>query len=69
MLAKIKGVRVVGTVTSNGRCPACNEPLIVHDKDGYRFFKIVGIAEYYNGEEYMKCKHCGQFVERPKVAV
>ncbi len=69
MVAKIKGVKVVGVVTSNGRCPACNEPLIVRDKDGYDFIKNDGIAEFSSGEHYIKCKHCKQFVGHTKIAV
>lgn len=67
MVAKIKGVKVVGIVTQDGRCPDCGETLIVHDQ-GYRFIKNRGIAEFDNGEHYIKCK-CGQFVGRSKVAV
>ncbi len=67
MVARIKGVKVAGIVTQDGRCPGCGEVLIVRD-EGYRFVKSRGIAELDNGEHYIKCK-CGQFVGRPKVAV
>ena len=67
MVAKIKGVAVVGIVTQDGRCPDCGETLIVRD-EGYWFMKARGIAEFDTGEQALKCK-CGQFVERPKVAV
>lgn len=67
MVARIKGVRVAGIVTQDGRCPDCGEALIVRD-EGYRFIKTRGTAEFDNGDHYIKCK-CGQFVERPKVAV
>lgn len=67
MVAKIKGVKVVGTVTQDGKCPNCGETLIVRDK-GYQFIKNRGIAEFDNGEHYIKCK-CGQFVGRLSVAV
>lgn len=67
MIARIKDVKVVGTVTQDGKCPDCGETLIVRD-EGYRFVKNHGIAEFDNGEQYIKCK-CGQFVWRPKVAV
>lgn len=69
MVVKTKGVKVVGTVTQDGRCPACKKPLVVHDEDGYQFVKNDGIAEFYNGEHYIKCKNCKQFVGRPKIAV
>ncbi len=64
MVAKIKGVVVIGSVTSDGRCPGCGGTLITRD-EGYRFTKTRGIAEFDNGECYIKCK-CGRFVERPK---
>lgn len=67
MVKAIKGSKVAGIVTQDGRCPDCGETLIVRD-EGYRFIKNRGIAEFDNGEHYIKCK-CGQFVERPKVAV
>lgn len=67
MVVRIKGVAVVGSVTSDGKCPDCGETLIVRD-EGYRFIKNRGIAEFDNGEHYIKCK-CGQFVGRPKVAL
>lgn len=67
MVKTIKGVKVAGIVTQDGRCPDCGETLIVRDK-GYQFIKTRGIAEFNNGEHYIKCK-CGQFVERPKVDV
>lgn len=67
MVKAIKGSKVVGVVTQDGRCPDCGEVLIVRD-EGYRFIKARGIAEFDTGEQVIKCK-CGQFVERPKVAV
>ena len=70
MVEKIKGIKVVGTVTQDGRCPdsKCKQPIIVRD-EGYRFIKDRGTVEFDNGERYIKCKHCGQFVMRPQIAV
>lgn len=60
MVARIKNVEVAGVITSNGKCPACLSTLRVRDTD-YTFTKNNGLAEFDNGERYIKCK-CGRFV-------
>lgn len=70
MRRMIKNTEVAGVIKSGGRCPNqnCNRPIIVNDEE-YQFVKNDGIVEFKTGEHYIKCKNCGLFVERPKVAL
>lgn len=67
MVDKIKDTEVAGIITSDGKCPACGATLRVRDKD-YTFTKNRGIAEFDNGEQYIKCTGCCLFVMLPRKA-
>ena len=60
MVARIKNIEVAGIITSAGKCPECSFLLRVRDSN-YTFTKNNGLAEFDNGERYIKCK-CGRFV-------
>lgn len=71
MVKTIKNIMVSGVLKPDGKCPnpCCNHFIIVPDRDGYKYVRSNGIVEYDNGEQYIKCKKCGKFAMRPKLAV
>lgn len=66
MVTNIRGVKVVGIIDTEGKCP-CGGMIIVNNSN-YKFIRGRSTVEFNNGEIYIKCSRCGKFVMRPKRA-